>query len=56
MNDGVKLTWLQIIPKQHKINHVIGGVIVDNAEWTAVVNGDHDVWRSYQIQHDLQIF
>ena len=32
MNDGVKLTPLQIRPKQHKLNHVVGGVIVGNVK------------------------
>ena len=54
MNDGVELTSLEIKPKQHKLKHIVGGVIVDHIKRTAVVIGDHHVLKSDQIERDLK--
>ena len=54
MNDRVKLTTLQMRAKQHKLNHVVGGVMAGNVERTPIVSRDHDVLKGDQMQHDLQ--
>ena len=54
MNGVVILTPFQSRRKQHKINHIAGGVIAGNINRTAVENGNHEVLRSDQIEHDLK--
>ena len=54
MNGVVILTSFQSRRKQHNINHIAGGVIAGNINRTAVENGNHEVLRSDQIEHDLK--
>ena len=40
--------------KQHKLNHIVGGVNVGHIRRRAVVNRDHHVLESDETQHDVQ--
>ena len=40
--------------KQHKLNHIVGGVIVGHIQRRAVVIGDHHVLKSDRNEDDLK--